>query len=108
MEVVVEQCILTVKKLKLEIDFKYMLNVKGSTPPEVIGADYRTMLKPTLKNLEEEMKNLLVSKEEDQSIALQEQLQDKCKVPDEKKLLTALQDRLDEVWSNNYKGNFVI
>lgn len=74
-----------------------MLNVKGSTPAEVIGADYRTMLKPTLKNVEEETKNLLVSNEEE-SIALQEQLQDKCKVPEEKKkLLTALQDRLDEV-----------
>lgn len=74
-----------------------MLNVKGSTPAEVIGADYRTILKPTLKKLTEEIKNLSVSKEEE-SIALQEQLQDKCKVPEEKKKhLTALQDRLDEV-----------
>ncbi|KAF3319830.1 kinetochore protein NDC80 [Carex littledalei] len=97
MEVVVEQCNLAIKKLKLEIDFRYMLNVKGSTPAEVIGADYRTTLKPTLKNLEEEMKKSSVSKLEE-SIALQEQLQDKCKVPEEKKqLLTALQDRLDEI-----------
>jgi kinetochore protein NDC80 len=74
-----------------------MLNVKGSTPAEVIGVDYKTTLKPALKNLEEEMKKSSVSKLEE-SIALQEQLQDKCKVPEEKKkLLTTLQDRLDEV-----------
>lgn len=84
-------------RLKLEIDFQYMLNVKGSTPAKVIGVDYRTTLKPALKNLEEEMKKSSVSKLEE-SIALQEQLQDKCKVPDEKKkLLTTLRVRLDEV-----------
>ncbi|KAJ4745882.1 Kinetochore protein NDC80 [Rhynchospora pubera] len=97
MEVVLEQCNQVIRKLKLETEFQYMLNAKGSTPVEVIGAEYKTVLKPALQNLEEEMKKISVSKLEE-SIALQEELQDKGKVPEEKKkFLTTLQGRLDDI-----------
>lgn len=74
-----------------------MLNAKGSSPAEVIGINYKTVLKPALSTLAEDTKKLSVSKLEE-SIALQQQSRENAKILEEKKVrLTALQSKIDEV-----------
>ncbi|XP_009391371.3 kinetochore protein NDC80 homolog [Musa acuminata AAA Group] len=95
-EVLLEQCNQAVRRLKLGIDFQYVLNSKGSSPAEVLGINYKSILKPALVALSEDTKKISVSKLEE-SITLQEQSQENAKVLEEKRNnLASFQAKIDE------------
>lgn len=84
-------------RLKLGIDFQYVLNSKGSSPAEVLGINYKSILKPALVALSEDTKKISVSKLEE-SITLQEQSQENAKILEEKRNnLASFQAKIDEV-----------
>ncbi|URD93083.1 HEC/Ndc80p family [Musa troglodytarum] len=95
-EVLLERCNQAVRRLKLGIDFQYVLNSKGSSPTEVLGINYKSILKPALIAVSEDTKKISVSKLEE-SITLQEQSQENAKILEEKRNnLAAFQAKIDE------------
>lgn len=84
-------------RLKLGNEFHYQLNAKGSSTGEVLGIDYKSILKPALASLEEEMKKSSMEKLEG-LISLQQQSVDKTtKIEAKRNRLTTLQAHIDEV-----------
>ncbi|KAL6627800.1 hypothetical protein ACP70R_031526 [Stipagrostis hirtigluma subsp. patula] len=83
LEGLAEQCNQALKRLKPGIDFQFMLNAKGSSPPEIIGPSYKMVLKPALKAHAEETERDSVSKLEE-SVRLKKELQDTVKILEEK------------------------
>ncbi|XP_037436883.1 kinetochore protein NDC80 homolog [Triticum dicoccoides] len=79
-----ELCNQSLRKLKPSIDFQFEVNAKGSSPAEILGTTYKTILKPALNALANETKRLIISKH-DESIDLQKQLQGIVKMLEEKK-----------------------
>ncbi|KAF7068798.1 hypothetical protein CFC21_074525 [Triticum aestivum] len=79
-----ELCNQSLRKLKPSIDFQYEVNAKGSSPAEILGTTYKTILKPALNALANETKRLVISKH-DESIDLQKQLQGIVKMLEEKR-----------------------
>ncbi|WOL20049.1 kinetochore protein [Canna indica] len=95
-DVIMEQCNQAVRKLKLVTDFQYVLNAKGSSPAEVMGVNYKSILKPALSSLAEELKKTSVSKLEE-SITLQEQSREIARKLEEKRdNLASFQAKIDE------------
>ncbi|KAK1264363.1 hypothetical protein QJS04_geneDACA018620 [Acorus gramineus] len=85
-----------IKSLKLGCDFKYNVNMEGSSPGFVIGADYKSKLKPALTSLAEDVKKSSVAKLEE-FISLQKQSQENGVALDAKrKRLAELQSKIDE------------
>ncbi|KAL6621253.1 hypothetical protein ACP70R_033685 [Stipagrostis hirtigluma subsp. patula] len=82
LEGLAEQCNQALKRLKPGIDFQFTLNAKGSSPPEIIGPSYKTVLKPALKAHAEETERDSVSKLEE-SVRLKKELQDTVKILEE-------------------------
>ncbi|KAG0452835.1 hypothetical protein HPP92_025499 [Vanilla planifolia] len=74
-EALTEQCNHSIRKLKLQNHFQLVLNSKGSSAAEVIGVDYKTMLKPELTALAMEAKKGMFSNAEER-INLQKQSHD--------------------------------
>ena len=84
-------------RFKPSIDFQYMVNAKGSSPAKILGATYKTALKPALSALANEAKRIFVSKH-DESVDLQKQLQGKSKMLEEKRShVSVLQAKDNEV-----------
>lgn len=84
-------------RLKPGIDFQYMINPKGSSPPEILGTGYKTVLKPALVAHAEENKRICVSNLEELH-DLQKQLQRNVKVLEgERNNISSLQAKNDEV-----------
>uniref|UniRef100_A0A0A9D823 Kinetochore protein NDC80 n=1 Tax=Arundo donax TaxID=35708 RepID=A0A0A9D823_ARUDO len=97
LEGLAEQCNQVLKRLKPDIDFQYMLNANGSSPAEILGPRYKTVLKPALKALAEENKKVSISNL-DESIDLQKQLQGNSRVLEEKgNDLSSLHAKYDEM-----------
>ncbi|XP_038973110.1 kinetochore protein NDC80 homolog isoform X2 [Phoenix dactylifera] len=72
---------------------------KGSSPAEVLGTNYKTILKPALSALAEDTKKASVSKLEE-SINLQKQSRENAKMLEEKRdRLAALQFKIDDAES---------
>ncbi|EHA8590264.1 kinetochore protein NDC80 [Cocos nucifera] len=96
LEVLSEQCNQAIRKLKLGNDFQYVLNAGGSSPVEVLGTNYKTILKSALNALAEDTKKASISKLEE-SINLQEQSRENVKMLEEKRdHLAALQFKIDD------------
>ncbi|CAA7395187.1 unnamed protein product [Spirodela intermedia] len=96
LESLVEQANHTIKKLKLGCDFQYVLKAEGSSAAEVLGEDYKTVLKPFLNEAADETKKSSVAKLEEK-IYLQQQSREKSILLDERKeLLSILQKKIDE------------
>lgn len=92
-----EQCNQALKRLKLGIDFKYMLNAKGSSPSEILGTAYKTVLKAALSALANETKRIFASKH-DESNDLQKHLQGNAKIIEEKRNhVSVLEAKTNEV-----------
>ena len=84
-------------RLKPSIDFQFEVNAKGSSPAEILGTTYKTILKPALNALANETKRLIISKR-DESIDLQKQLQGIVKMLEEKRShVSVLQAKNNEV-----------
>ncbi|XP_062197722.1 kinetochore protein NDC80 homolog [Phragmites australis] len=97
LEGLAEQCNRALRRLKPGIDFQYMLNVKGSSPAEILGLSYKTVLKPALKALAEENKRVSVSKL-NELVDLQKQFQENAKILEEKRNnLSSLLAKTDEM-----------
>ncbi|XP_010554441.1 PREDICTED: kinetochore protein NDC80 homolog [Tarenaya hassleriana] len=81
---------------RLKINIQYNLNEKGSTPAEVMGVDYKNMVKPALMSYADEInKNSMGRLEE--LISLQHQSSEiASKITNKETLLASLQSQIDE------------
>ncbi|KAF8693365.1 hypothetical protein HU200_038754 [Digitaria exilis] len=97
LEGLAERCNQALKKLKPSIDFEYKINAKGSSPSEMLGLSYKTVLKPALKSHAEENKRLAMSNLQE-SADLLKQVQGNVKIlEDEKSNVSSLQATHDEM-----------
>ena len=84
-------------RLKPGIDFQYMINSKGSSPAEMLGPGYKTVLKPALLAHSEENKRIAVSNLAE-SVDLQKELQRSAKILEEERSnISSLQAKHDKV-----------
>ncbi|KAG0451848.1 hypothetical protein HPP92_026000 [Vanilla planifolia] len=60
-EALTEQCNQAIRKLKLRNHFQLVLDINGSSAAEVIGINYKDLLKPALNALAEEAKKAIFS-----------------------------------------------
>lgn len=75
------------------------MNANGSTPAEIMGIDYKSKLKPTLKSFGEDIKKNSVVKLEE-SITLQQQLSEiSAKIEEKRNHIAKLQSHCYEVSS---------
>ncbi|KAL1564685.1 kinetochore protein NDC80 [Salvia divinorum] len=65
LERLVMECNQTIRRLKLGNEFQYQLRADGSTPSEVLGLDYKSILKPALVAFAEEIKGSSMEKLEE-------------------------------------------
>ncbi|KAG2588379.1 kinetochore protein NDC80 homolog [Panicum virgatum] len=84
LEVLAERCNQALKRLKPGIDFQYMINSKGSSPAEMLGPGYKTVLKPALLAHSEENKRIAISNLAE-SVDLQKELQGSAKILEEER-----------------------
>ncbi|KAJ0075906.1 hypothetical protein Patl1_34257 [Pistacia atlantica] len=91
------ECNQAIRRLKLGIDIQYVLNVKGSTPAEVMGIDYKSTLKPALESFADDIKKSSMAKLEE-LISLQQQSSEMAaKIEGKRIRIGALQSHIDEV-----------
>ncbi|CAL5053734.1 unnamed protein product [Urochloa decumbens] len=92
-----EQCNQAIKRLKPGIDFQYVINSKGTSPSEMLGPDYKTVLKPALLAHAEENKRRAVLNLAE-SADLQKQLQGSAKMLEEERSnISSLQAKNEEM-----------
>ncbi|RLM93129.1 hypothetical protein C2845_PM08G11780 [Panicum miliaceum] len=97
LEGLAERCNQALKKLKPGIDFQYMINPKGSSPAEMLGPGYKTVLKPALLAHSEENKRIAVSNLAE-SVDLQKELLGSAKILEEERSnISSLQAKHDEM-----------
>ncbi|KAL8061082.1 hypothetical protein ABFX02_02G065200 [Erythranthe guttata] len=93
----VMECNQAIRRLKLGNGFQYQLNANGSTPSEVLGLDYKSVLKPALASFSEDIKRNSVGKF-DELIFLRQQSGDNAAMLEEKRnRIAALQSHIDDV-----------
>ncbi|XP_031277765.1 kinetochore protein NDC80 homolog [Pistacia vera] len=91
------ECNQAIRRLKLGIDIQYVLNVKGSTPAEVMGIDYKSTLKPALESFADDIKKSSMAKLEE-LISLQQQSSEMAaKIEGKRIRIGALQSHIDEM-----------
>ncbi|CAN6216393.1 unnamed protein product [Urochloa humidicola] len=97
LEGLAEQCNQAIKRLKPGIDFQYVINSKGTSPAEMLGPDYKTVLKPAvLAHAEENKRTAVLNLAE--SADLQKQLQGSAKMLEEERSnIASLQAKNDEM-----------
>lgn len=84
-------------RLKPGIDFQYMLNTKASSPVELLGTSYKTIMKPALNSLADEARRISILKH-DESVELEKQSQRNAKILSEKKNhISVCQTKTDEM-----------
>ncbi|CAN6317998.1 unnamed protein product [Urochloa humidicola] len=97
LEGLAEQCNQAIKRLKPGIDFQYVINSKGTSPADMLGPDYKTVLKPAvLAHAEENKRTVVLNLAE--SADLQKQLQGSAKMLEEERSnISSLQAKHDEM-----------
>ncbi|CAN6163541.1 unnamed protein product, partial [Urochloa humidicola] len=97
LEGLAEQCNQAIKRLKPSIDFEYVINSKGTSPAEMLGPNYKTVLKPAvLAHAEENKRTAVLNLAE--SADLQKQLQGSAKMlEEERRNISSLQAKNDEM-----------
>ncbi|CAN6237449.1 unnamed protein product [Urochloa humidicola] len=97
LEGLAEQCNQAIKRLKPGIDFQYAINSKGTSPVEMLGPHYKTVLKPALLAHAEENKRAAVLNLAE-SADLQKQLLESAKMLEEERSnISSLQAKNDEM-----------
>ncbi|RZC55360.1 hypothetical protein C5167_014221, partial [Papaver somniferum] len=86
----------TFSRLKLENEFQYVLNPKGSTPADVLGIDYKT-LKVAPNALTDDIKINSVAKLEEQISLQQQWTENAMKLQAKRILLVELQSKIDTI-----------
>ncbi|XP_051116634.1 kinetochore protein NDC80 homolog [Andrographis paniculata] len=90
------ECNQALRRLKIGNGFQYQLNANGSTPAEVLGSDYKSVLKPALASFTDEIKRGSMTKYEE-LISLRQQSGDNAIKLDEKiNRIKILQSQIDE------------
>lgn len=74
-----------------------MLNSKGTTPAEIMGIDYKVVLKPALDSYADDIKRSSVGKLEELISLQQKSGENAATLEGKKNQLAALQLRIDEV-----------
>ncbi|XP_050214817.1 kinetochore protein NDC80 homolog [Mercurialis annua] len=82
---------------RLKLGFQYMLNTKGSTPAEVMGVDYRSVVKPGLASFADDVRKSSMEKMEGLISLQRESSELTARVEAKNKRLAALQSRIDDV-----------
>ncbi|MCL7037580.1 hypothetical protein MKW94_028423 [Papaver nudicaule] len=93
------ECNQAIRRLKLENEFQYVLNPKGSTPADVLGIDCKT-LKVALNALTDEIKTNSVAKLEEQISLQQLGTENSMKLEAKRILLAELQSKIDTLESH--------
>ncbi|CAH9058514.1 unnamed protein product [Cuscuta europaea] len=91
------ECNQAMRRLKLGKELHYQLEAKGSSLEEVLGIDYKSILKPALASLEEEFKKSSMEKLEALISLQQLSVDTTTKIESKKNHLTSLQAHIDEV-----------
>ncbi|KAG8368747.1 hypothetical protein BUALT_Bualt15G0078100 [Buddleja alternifolia] len=84
------------ERLKLGNGFQYQLNAKGSTPYEVLGSDYKSVLKPALASYAEDIKRSIMEKNEELISLGQQSGECAANLEEKRKGIAALQSQIDE------------
>lgn len=88
-------------RLKIGNGFQYQLNANGSTPSDVLGSDYKSILKPALASFSEDIKRNSMGKL-DELISLRQQSGENAAMLEEKRnRIAVLQSHIDEVNTSN-------
>ncbi|EEF28028.1 kinetochore protein NDC80 homolog [Ricinus communis] len=90
-------CNQAVRRLKLGNGFQYLLNAKGSTPTEVMGVDYKSVVKPGLASFADDVKRSSMAKLEEFISLQQGSSEFTAKTEGKKNRIAALQSHIDEV-----------
>ncbi|KAF2293738.1 hypothetical protein GH714_004415 [Hevea brasiliensis] len=91
------ECNQAARRLKLGNGFQYVLNAEGSTPAEVMGIDYKSMVKPGLESFADDIKKNSMAKLEELISLQQESSELTAKIEGKKNRIAELQSHVDEV-----------
>ncbi|KAL0335183.1 UNVERIFIED_CONTAM: Kinetochore protein NDC80 [Sesamum radiatum] len=91
------ECNQAIRRLKLGSGFQYQLNAKGSTPSEVLGLDYKSILKPALASFAEDLKRSSMGKLEDLISLRQQSGENAVKLEEKRNRIAVLQTHIDDV-----------
>ncbi|KAJ7946657.1 kinetochore protein NDC80-like [Quillaja saponaria] len=91
------ECNQAMRRLKIGDGFQYVLDAKGSTPSEIMGIDYKSIIKPALNSFADDVKKgSIVNLEE--LVTLQHQSSETAaRIEGKRKHIGALQSRIDEM-----------
>lgn len=84
-------------RLKLDSDFQYVLNPKGSTPAEIMGIDYKSKLKPALGSYADDVQKSSMAKLEELISLQQQSKENAAKIEGKRNHIAALQTHVDDV-----------
>lgn len=84
-------------RLKIGNDIQYVLNPKGTTPAEIMGFDYKVMLKPVLESYADDIKRSSVVKLEELVSLQKKSAENAARLEGKRNQLAALQSRIDQV-----------
>ncbi|KAK4438261.1 Kinetochore protein NDC80 [Sesamum alatum] len=91
------ECNQAIRRLKLGNGFQYQLNAKGSTPSEVLGLDYKSILKPSLASFTEDIKRSSMGKLEELISLRQQSGENAAKLEEKRNRIAVLQTHIDNV-----------
>ncbi|KAK6156911.1 hypothetical protein DH2020_011159 [Rehmannia glutinosa] len=86
-------------RLKIGNGFQYQLNASGSTPSEVLGLDYKSILKPALASFSEDIKRSSMGKLEELISLRQQSGENAAKLEEKQNRIAVLQSHIDELLS---------
>lgn len=90
-------CNLALRRLKIGNDIQYVLNPKGTTPAEIMGFDYKVMLKPVLESYADDIKRSSVVKLEELVSLQKKSAENAARLEGKRNQLAALQSRIDQL-----------
>ncbi|XP_042057726.1 kinetochore protein NDC80 homolog [Salvia splendens] len=99
LERLVMECNQTIRRLKLGNGFQYQLRADGSTPSEVLGLDYKSILKPALVAFAEEIKGSSMEKLEELISLRPRSGENATRLEEKRNRIAVLQSSNDEVES---------
>lgn len=90
-------CNQALRRLKIGNDIQYVLNPKGTTPAEIMGFDYKVMLKPVLESYADDIKRSSVVKLEELVSLQKKSAENAARLEGKRNQLAALQSRIDQL-----------
>jgi hypothetical protein len=84
-------------RLKIDNDFQYVLNAKGSTPTEIMGIDYKSKLQPALNSYADEIQKSSMAKLEELISLQQQSKENAAKIEGKRNHVVELQSLIVEV-----------